>query len=854
MRQNIGKSWLVAWVGYVASRPLVTLLSIAVATVISAWVAITQFQINSDLSQLIHQEAGWRDDFETYKAKFPNLVDPAIVVVSGASFMAVENAARQLEETISAREEYFTAVYSPQNDPFFRRHALLYLPLNDLYDMTDRLSQAQPMLTAVSEDPSLRSILKLLREGVANGETETAGFATTVRLLTQSAQAHVAAEDSTIRWTDEFFSGQDTWHRLILLKGQRNFDATLPNAAVMRELRNIIVAMDFPAEISVGITGEVALSHEEIEAAMEGVQLAGWVAVVLLFGVLLLGVRSLKIIAATFLMLIIGIIWTSAYAMLTVGEYNTLSIIFLVMFFGLGVDFAIHFSLRYQEAVNLAGDAAVQALRESAGSVGGAIVMCTITTALGFLGFWPTDYQGLADLGVISAGGMLVAAFLTFTFLPAFYAAAGAIRPHVIDIPTSDRLVGWLIRRRIGVIVAIVVAALSAIYSASQAKFDYSVLALKDPDAQSMRTLRELQANNIATDYSLNILSQGQIPKVELEALVTVDSVTTPFDYVPADQADKLFVLQDLEQLLFSAIAPVRSASSPSQVELRAEITALIEAIRFAQVSPELDGLAASLGQLLRDERQALAQWQEASIGALLSELAWLREAIYVEAIGFDDLPARLRARLVSDEGDFLSVVVPAENVAPVAALSRFIESVREVVPIATGRPVIEWGVGGIVVSSFQQALVFALVSILLVLLVTFRNVRDAVLILIPLALAALFTLAIGVLLGVSLNMANILVLPLVFGLGVDNGIHVVDRFHGTGDVTNFMHSSTPRAVMLSTLTTVGTFAALSLSPHQGTASIGILLTIAVALVLVFTVFLLPVLLSFESATDRAAA
>jgi len=508
--------------------------------------------------------------------------------------------------------------------------------------------------------------------------------------------------------------------------------------------------------------------------------------------------------------------------------------------------------LRYQEAVNVSDDAAVQALQDSAGSVGGAIVICTVTTALGFLGFWPTDYQGLADLGVISAGGMLVAAFLTFTFLPAFYAAVGSIRPHVIDVPTSDRLVGWLIRRRVGVIVAIAIAALSAIFSASQAKFDYSVLALKDPDAQSMRTLRELQAGNIATDYSLNILSQRQIPKAELEALVTVDSVTTPFDYVPANQPDKLFVLQDLEQLLFSAIAPVRSADSPSLIELRAEITALIEAIRMAPASFELERLALSLERLRRAEGQVLADWQQPSISVLLKELAWLREAIYVETVGFDDLPGPLRARLVSDEGDFLSVVVPAENVAPVAALSRFIESVRGVVPIATGRPVIEWGVGGIVVSSFQQALAFALVSILLVLLITFRNVRDAVLILIPLALAALFTLAIGVLLGVSLNMANILVLPLVFGLGVDNGIHVVDRFQGAGDVENFMHYSTPRAVMLSTLTTVGTFAALSLSPHQGTASIGILLTIAVALVLVFTVFLLPVLLSFNSPTHHA--
>jgi predicted RND superfamily exporter protein len=141
--------------------------------------------------------------------------------------------------------------------------------------------------------------------------------------------------------------------------------------------------------------------------------------------------------------------------------------------------------------------------------------------------------------------------------------------------------------------------------------------------------------------------------------------------------------------------------------------------------------------------------------------------------------------------------------------------------------------------------LAFATIAILAVLFLTFRNLRDGLLILVPLVLAALFTIAAGVLMNMPLNMANILVLPLIFGLGVDNGIHVVDRYHRGGDVGQLMHSSTPRAVMLSTLTTIGTFAALMLSPHQGTASIGLLLSTAVALLLVFTVFVLPVLLSF---------
>jgi predicted RND superfamily exporter protein len=151
------------------------------------------------------------------------------------------------------------------------------------------------------------------------------------------------------------------------------------------------------------------------------------------------------------------------------------------------------------------------------------------------------------------------------------------------------------------------------------------------------------------------------------------------------------------------------------------------------------------------------------------------------------------------------------------------------------------------VVDSFLEALTYAASSILVLLVVMFQSVRVALLIMVPLALTALFTLAFGVLFNMPLNMANILVVPLIFGLGVDNGVHVVDRYRTAGDVERFMHSSTPRAVLLSALTTIGTFAALSLSPHQGTASIGMLLTIAVALLLLFAILLLPVLLSFLS-------
>jgi hopanoid biosynthesis associated RND transporter like protein HpnN len=822
-------------------------------TLVFGWIAVDRFRINSNLSDLIEQDAPWRQDFDRYEAAFPDLVRTTVVVVSGYSYKGVEDAAKALEAELKSQEDFFRAVYAPQNDDFFREHALLFLDHEELDDMVDRIASAQPMLTAVAEDPSLRGILELLEDGIDNDPPE--GFDTIVRILADSGASLLAGGDPDVSWTDEFFQPEGKLHRLIFLKGQENFGAALPTAEIMARVRSTVANVPVAQGVSVAITGEIALQHEEIEAAVGGVQLAGWLSILLLVLILVVGVRSLKIISATFLMLFVGIVWTSAYAMLAVGEYNTLSIIFLVMFFGLGVDFAIHYSLRYQEAVNAGDGDIVEALDHATRSVGGAIATCTATTSIGFLGFLPTPYQGLADLGVISAGGMLVAAGLTFTLLPAFYSVVGHIRPHTIDLPTGDRLVAMLLRRRRYVIAVLAVAAAVAGTFAVRIYFDYSVLALKDEQSESMRALRELQDEGVATDYSLMVLSDVELADDLLDAVPTVDSVTTPWDYVPKDQEDKLYVLEDLQQILWSALEPARTREPPTAEDLGQQLTRLAAVMGSAEelsADPDLGRLRDVVSGMRQRPPDQLLVWQEEVIANLLFELSWLRSALAKGPVEFADLPAALKRRLVSADGQYLSIVTPTGDVASVEVLSEFVTGVRQQVPVATGRPVIEWGVGQIVVGSFQQALTFATVGILLVLILVFRNLRDAIMILIPLALTCVFTLAVSVLAGLSLNMANILVLPLIFGLGVDNGIHVVDRFHRGGDVDHFMHSSTPRAVMLSTLTTIGAFAALSLSPHQGTASVGILLAIAVALLLVFTVFLLPVLLSLLITPDKA--
>jgi hypothetical protein len=839
-----------------ASHGVATLVVVAMLTALAAGYSAEQFRMNSNLGALIKQEGGWREDFERFKASFPMLVDTAIVVVTAPSQSSLESSTRALEEAFRARAK-LEDIYAPANDPFFRDHALLYLDRAALEAMVDRLARAQPMLTAVAEDPSLRGVLELVQDGVEH--EPTAGFARIVELLDTAAAGVLRGEPATVRWTDEFFESDGALLRVVYLKGRADFGAALPNAVVMAEIREAIAATPLDPGVEVLVTGEIALAHEEIRAAQQGVALAGTVSLVLLTAILVLGIRSARIVTVLFLLLAVGVSLTTAWALLAVGEFNTLSLVFLAMFFGVGVDFSVHYCLRYEEAL-AAGQESRAALRRAADDVGGAIVLCALTTAIGFLGFVPTDYGGLGDLGIISAGGVVIATVLTFTLVPAFFAVFGPPRRRrTVELPTAAGWVRRLVGARRAVLSIVVVATVAAAIVGSRVYFDYSVLALRDDSSESMRALALLNRENVVNDYSLSVLGHAADGDDALRAaarLPVVAEVRNPVDYLPDEQDAKLDVLADVALLLDSALTPARRREAPDAAERTAAVDALLASL--ASESPpnrvlaeRLDGFAARLRDLTGRGPDALLAFEHAVVANLREELDWLGRAVAVDRpVAFEDLPAPLRTRLVSASGEYLSQVLPQEDLSRVENLAQFVEDVRAVAPNATGRPAIEWGVGNIVQRSFFEALGFALLAIVVILLVALESVRETLLVLLPLALTAVFTVAAQVLFDVPFNMANVLVLPLIFGLGVDGGIHVVDRYRRGGDVANLMHSSTPRAVLLSTLTTVATFAALILSAHRGTASIGILLTVSMLLLLFFTTIVLPVLLGAPSRTS----
>lgn len=187
--------------------------------------------------------------------------------------------------------------------------------------------------------------------------------------------------------------------------------------------------------------------------------------------------------------------------------------------------------------------------------------------------------------------------------------------------------------------------------------------------------------------------------------------------------------------------------------------------------------------------------------------------------------------------------IQPAEALDSKEATDRFIGAIQTITPEIAGRSAVEWGIGDVVVDAFQSATIYTLIGVLICLLIYFKHLLTAVLVLIPIAFTLILTFAMCMMFDLPLNMANILVVPLIIGLGVDSGIHITHRFVATG--TDVYEAATRRAILISGLTTLGTFLSLVLSPHQGAASIGLILTIAITWLMILSLFLLPTLLRF---------
>lgn len=613
--------------------------------------------------------------------------------------------------------------------------------------------------------------------------------------------------------------------------------------------------------VEIGLTGKPVLQADELAVSSQDMARGSIVATLVIAVLFMVALRSWREIALAVAAFLAAFCWTYGAATLLVGRLNLLSMVFMLVLVGAGLDYGVHVVARFVEARRTMNhpDAVAESLRRTVlPSWTGAL-----TSASVFFLALATDFGGLRELGLIAGTGLLLCVLAMTTLLPALLLVGARPRNGLNTTngaPPSPPRPSHLRRKHHWIAGSITAVSAAAALAAAiwEGRFESNLLKLQSEDLSSVEWERRIFADSGSASWFAALVCndfaevaqaiEHAAKEPEIGAVGSVmDVVRAPTAQREAwraeiaecgaqaaaagsaatgdtpDSAQFVRALQGARDRAASLAGLARLAGGDGAAVLQGLVERLDEALTRTAVDTQTECRAAQE----RINRASNAAWQIVN-GARLS----LREA----------LPAATRARLVAPDGALLVTMKPRDDLWELEPLGRFVAAIRRVSPHATGVPITQYESLRDMRGAFTFMSVGSLVLVALIVWLDLRSIAATATCMGCLILALLWTLGTMAALGISLNLANFFGVPMLIGLGVDGAVHILHRWresHGLGGL-----GSTPRAVALTLASTAIGFGVLIFAGHRGLQSLGWIMLIGTAATLVAAIGVLPALLA----------
>jgi hopanoid biosynthesis associated RND transporter like protein HpnN len=837
--------------------PLTVLVALILALAAGYYTA-QNFTINTDINTLISSNLDWRKRDNQFEKAFDR--ERTILAVIDAPTPELTSAASAaLEQKLSGDNRHFESVQPLGAGEFFEKNGLLFLPVTEVGRLTGQFEAAAPLIEIMAGDPSIRGLTGALETGLAGvkrGQVKLDNTERPFTLIAQTVEKVLNTGSATFSWreltSDKPLTDSDR-RAFIEFKPILDFNALEPGKDATDAIRQAAADLNLAGEYGarVRLTGPVPIANEEFATVADGAIVNGIGTVLVVLIILWMALHSAKIISAVFLNLFIGLSITTAVGLWMVGSLNLLSIAFAVLFVGLGVDFGIQYSVRYRSERFKSDDLRL-ALQQAADRSAVPLSLAAMATAAGFLSFLPTDYKGISELGKIAGVGMLVAFITSITVLPALL--------RLLNPPGESEPVGYaflapvdhfLEKHRVVIIVGTLLIAVAGLPLLYFLQFDFNPINLRSPKVESIATFLDLRKDPNTGANAINVMtnSEADVRKIE-EKLAKVPEVLRVMSldsFVPEEQPAKLKLIAQGAKILNPALNPDSIDAAPSDEENVESLKGSAASLRRAAGDAKGPGAVASrrladaLSKLAESNQATRDKTQAIFVSPLKVVLDQLKNSLQAQPVSLKTLPADLVNSWKTRDGLIRVEALPRGDPNDNDTLRKFAAAVLAAEPTAIGGPVSILKSGETVVRAFIHAGITALVVIGLLLWLALRRLTDVLLTLVPLLVAGAVTLEICVLIGLPLNFANIVALPLLLGVGVAFKIYYVTAWRSGR--TNLLQSSLTRAIFFSALTTATAFGSLWLSSHPGTASMGKLLALSLLTTLAAVLLFQPALM-----------
>jgi hopanoid biosynthesis associated RND transporter like protein HpnN len=847
---------IIATVSAARRHALPVVLSLLVLAGLGLFYTAGHLRVDTDTANLFSKSLPWRQAQIREDKDFPQFNQLIVAVVRAKTPEEANQTAQALNTALQQDPAHFIDSRYPAGAPFYANEGLLLLPVDKLASLLTSIVSAQPLLGQLAADPSARGLfdgLALIASGVQAG-ANIAPYTPALRSVETNLQADADGHPEPLSWQSLISGGVGGQAADFVLVHPKLHPGTLqPGGAATQAL--VKIAQTLPdvqsGRATVNYTGQIPLSDEQFASLTQGLVVGGLISLALIALWLFLALRSWRLILPILATLVLGLALTISFAAVFIGVINLISVAFMILFIGLAVDFGIQFCVRLRDVRRHVPEFSA-ALPETARQAGGQIALAATATACGFFAFSPTPFTGVAELGTIAGAGMFIAFLCTIIFLPALLALT---RPRgeteEVGLPFGPVVDSLLHRRRRIVLALCALLALAGAACAATLSFDANPLDTKDPTTESMRTLQKLLSDPATNPFYADALepsvAAARATAAKLAQLPAVAGAMSGATFVPDNQPQKLGMLAQAQTILAPTLLAAESPppAPPDAQAIRASITKAQDAIeqvadKLPKDSPLL-AMVKTLQQLQDGSDTTILDTNAALTRFLPDELKRLADSLSPHPITVQNLPKDVAADWFLPDGQVRVEAYPSQAAQSTAGLRKFANAVKQIAPDAGGPAISTIATAETILYSFREAAILATIAIALILLVVFRNLRDTLLVLATLAFSAMLTALFAKMDGLMINYANIIALPLLLGVGVSFNVYFVMNFRD--GMQNFLSSATARAVLFSALTTGTAFGSLAASHDRGTASMGILLLLSLAAVLIATFIFLPAVL-----------
>jgi hopanoid biosynthesis associated RND transporter like protein HpnN len=605
--------------------------------------------------------------------------------------------------------------------------------------------------------------------------------------------------------------------------------------------------------VKIGLTGMPILENDEMQSSESSMFWGGIASFILVIVVVIAGFGGFRHAFLTNLTLLIGTGWAFGYATLVVGHLNILSVTFTASLIGIGVDYGTYYVSRYMQ-LRRNGVSCDEALLKTSHKSGPAIITGAMTTVVAFFATGATSFTGIAELGIIAGGGILLCALAQLFVLPPMIAVVDRSRlgqriPHPVPVHNGIAL---LMKAPRLIIFGGVVVTLIAGIGMTRLWVDDNLLNLQPRGLESVelekRLLNECGQSMwyaISTTDDLKELDKRKAKFRELSCVDRVEDVASWINY-------EVQPSQQLIQQVNQHIANLPARPPQLGVDAIGDTVATLSNVQKAIASTSKPSHSAQLLQeaigILQSMPPAeayrrISQFQQQMAVELLSGAQLLKSMASPEPPLLTDIPEGLRKRFVSKNNKYLLRIFGRGDIWDKAALENFVTQVRSVDPQATGHPLQTYECSKEMFESYKMATYYSLGIIFVVLWLSFRKLKYCAMAAVPPLMGIIVTFGLLGFMNQPMNPANLMAVPMILGIGVDYAVYIMHEYLEQKGRYR-MSPGTAIAVTVDSLTTLIGYGSLLLATHQGLQSLGRVLTLAVAFCTAMSVLVLPAFLT----------